>query len=175
LNVTAAIASGLGIISTYRHGLHGLHGKSYLFLTMGLIFWFSADLNLAYSYFALGVEEQIQVSITDALWFAGYVFLVLHLSTILKFMHGKINFITVLIVSTATVLFISYNVFSIIISSSSKFLVVGDFTDFVVTMAYPILDLALIVPSIIILVNLRKDYQQSIPWLLLLFHYQSMQ
>ena len=31
---------------------------------------------------------------------------------------------------------------------------------------YPILDLILIAPSAIILVCLRKDYQQSIPWLL---------
>ena len=31
---------------------------------------------------------------------------------------------------------------------------------------YPLLDLILIAPSAIILVSLRKDYQQSIPWLL---------
>src|SRR5918994_7730490 len=39
LNITAAIASSLGIIAIYRHGLHGTHGKSYLFLTLGLISW----------------------------------------------------------------------------------------------------------------------------------------
>lgn len=31
LNITAAIASSLGIIAIYRHGFHGLHGKSYFF------------------------------------------------------------------------------------------------------------------------------------------------
>ena len=31
---------------------------------------------------------------------------------------------------------------------------------------YPVLDLILIAPSAIILVCLRKDYQQSIPWFL---------
>ena len=31
---------------------------------------------------------------------------------------------------------------------------------------YPLLDLILIAPSSIILVCLRKDYQQSIPWFL---------
>ncbi|MDQ3838453.1 MAG: hypothetical protein M3297_04205, partial [Thermoproteota archaeon] len=34
------------------------------------------------------------------------------------------------------------------------------------TIAYPILDLILIVPSAIILASLRKDYEQSIPWFL---------
>jgi hypothetical protein len=35
-----------------------------------------------------------------------------------------------------------------------------------VTIAYPILDLILIIPSSIILIRLRKNYQYSIPWFL---------
>jgi hypothetical protein len=164
LNMTAAIASSLGIIAICRHGLHGLHGKSYLFLTIGLIFWFSADVSLAYSYFALGIEEQIRISATDLLWFAGYAFLALHLFAVLRFIRSKINLIAVAVTSIAITSFISYNVFYII--SSSKFFVDGDFVDFVATLAYPILDLILIVPSLLVLINLRKDYMQSIPWLL---------
>jgi hypothetical protein len=166
LNTTAAIASGFGIIAIWRHGLLGLHGKSYLFLTMGLIFWFSADLTLAYYYFALGIEEQIHVSFTDFLWFAGYVFLALHLFTVLRLIHTKINLMTVVVASVATVLFISYNVFNIMSSSAQSHFVLGNFTDIVVTVSYPVLDLILIVPSLLVLVNLRKDYAQSIPWLL---------
>ena len=166
LNTTAAIASGFGITAIWRHGLLGLHGKSYLFLTMGLIFWFSADLTLAYYYFALGIEEQIHVSFTDFLWFAGYVFLAVHLFTVLRLIHTKINLITVVVASVATLLFISYNVFNIMSSSAQSHLVLGNFTDVVVTVSYPVLDLILIVPSLLVLVNLRKDYAQSIPWLL---------
>ena len=166
LNTTAAVASGFGIIAICRHGLQGLHGKSYLFLTTGLIFWFSADLSLAYYYFALGIEEQIHVSITDVLWFAGYVFLALHLFTILRLIHTKINLMTFVVASVATVLFISYNVFNIMSSSAQSHLVLGNFTDIVVTMSYPILDLILFVPSLLVLVNLRKDFAQSIPWFL---------
>ena len=59
LNITAAIASSLGIIVVYRHGLHGVHGTSYLFLTLGIISWFAADLTLAYYYFALGIEQKL--------------------------------------------------------------------------------------------------------------------
>jgi hypothetical protein len=82
--ITAAIATSLAIIAVYRHGLHGIHGKSYLFLMLGLISWFTADFSLLYYYYALGIEEQILVSVTDGFWFAGYVFLALHLSTILR-------------------------------------------------------------------------------------------
>jgi hypothetical protein len=133
---------------------------------MGLIFWFSADLTLAYYYFALGIEEQIHVSFTDFLWFAGYVFLAVHLFTVLRLIHTKINLITVVVASVATLLFISYNVFNIMSSSAQSHLVLGNFTDVVVTVSYPVLDLILIVPSLLVLVNLRKDYAQSIPWLL---------
>jgi hypothetical protein len=85
LNITAAIASSLGIIVVYRHGLRGVHGRSYLFLTLGIISWFAADLTLAYYYFALGIEEQILVSVTDVLWFIGYLFLAAHLFTVIRF------------------------------------------------------------------------------------------
>ena len=67
MNITAATASGLGVFAV--HGIHGLHGKSYLFLTLSLISWFSADLTLLYYYYALGIEEQKFVTVTDGFWF----------------------------------------------------------------------------------------------------------
>ena len=36
----------------------------------------------------------------------------------------------------------------------------------IVTLLYPILDFILIIPSSIILVILRKDYEHNIPWFL---------
>ena len=164
LNITGGIASGLAIIAMYRHGTHGLHGKSYLFLMLGLISWFSADLTLVYYYYALGIEEQKLVSLSDGFWFAGYVFLALHLFTVLRSIRSTINLRSVVSVSIVTVLFVTYNVFSLI---SSEFLNIDvDYVAFVVTLAYPILDLLLIIPSAVILVTLRKDYQHSIPWVL---------
>src|SRR5215216_4092721 len=150
LNITAAIASGLGIIAVYRHGLHGIHGKSYLFLTLGLISWFSADAAELYYHNIEGHEEQKLVSISDWLWFAGYGFLSAHLFTIISSLRSSIRLRVIFIVA--------------IISVGE-----GDDIDslaLVVTVAYPILDLILIVPSGIILISLRKDYQHSIPWFL---------
>ena len=67
LNITAASASILGIISIYRYGIHGLHGKSYLFLTFGLISWFYADFTLLYDYYVLKIEEQRLVTIPPSI------------------------------------------------------------------------------------------------------------
>ena len=44
LNITAATDSILCIIVFCRYGIYGLHSKSYLFLTLGIISWFSVDL-----------------------------------------------------------------------------------------------------------------------------------
>ena len=164
LNITAAIASSLGIIAIYRHGAYELHGKSYLFLTLGLISWFCADFTLLYYYYALGLEEQKLVSVIDGLWFLGYGFLSLHLFIILRSLRNIIKQRIVIIVSIISLLFVGYNVH--ILLSSEEFIVEVDFMALLVTIAYPILDLTLIVPSGVILISLRKDYQQFIPWFL---------
>ncbi|MDQ6862571.1 MAG: hypothetical protein M3044_01985 [Thermoproteota archaeon] len=165
LNITAAVASSLGIIVVYRHGLHGVHGRSYLFLTLGIISWFAADLTLAYYYFALGIEEQILVSVTDVLWFIGFLYLAAHLFTVVRFIRSRIKSMTIILTSIVSLLFITYIALNLF--PSSRFLAKGDFTAFVVTITYPILDMMLFVPSMIILISLRKDDVQSIPWILL--------
>jgi hypothetical protein len=163
LNIAGAIATSLAIIAVYRHGVQGPQGKSYLFLMLGLFCWFSAELTLMYYYYALGIEEQKLVSLTDGFWFAGYVFLASHLFTVLRLIRSIINLRIVVLISVVTMLFVIYNVFSLF---SSELLIDVDFAAFAVTIAYPILDLILIIPSAIILVSLSKDYRHSIPWFL---------
>jgi hypothetical protein len=163
LNITAATASILVIIAIYRYGIHGLHGKSYLFLALGIISWFSADFTLLYNYYALGIEEQRLVTITDVLWFAGYGFLSLHLFIVIRSLHIKIKSTTVIVVSIITVFFISYNLVNLF---SYDWNIEDDFIAIIVTILYPILDFLLIIPSSLILVTLRKDYEHNIPWFL---------
>ena len=169
LNITAAIACGLGIIAVYRHGLYGTHGKSYLLLTLGLLSWFSADAAEFYYHVVEGQEEQKLVSISDWLWFVGYGFLSAHLFTIISSLRSSIRLRVIFLVAIISVLFVSYNI-HLLLSSPEEYALVGgkdvDFLSLVVTVAYPTLDLILIVPSGIILISLRKDYQHSIPWFL---------
>ena len=163
LNITAATASILCIIVICRYGIHGLHGKSYLFLTLGIISWFFADFTLLYDYYALGIKEQRLVTTTDILWFAGYGFLALHLFIIVRSLHIKIKSKVVIVVSIITVFFINYNLVNLL---SYDFLIEDDFIAIIVTLLYPILDFILIIPSSIILITLRKDYEHNIPWFL---------
>lgn len=123
LNITAGIVSGLGIIAIYRNGIQGLHGKSYLFLALGIICWFSADLIILYYYYDLGpegVEEQERVSVADSLWFSGYVLLGLHLLIIIRLLGNIIKPRIVILVSIITILFVSYIVLTLISSKEEK-------------------------------------------------------
>jgi hypothetical protein len=163
LNITGGIASALAVIAVHRHGVHGHHGRSYLFLMLGLISWFSAELTLLYYYFALHIEDSILVSLADGFWFAGYVFLALHLFTVSRSIRSIIRIRTVILASIATVFFVIFNISNLL---SSAFLNNVNLAVFIVTIAYPVLDLSLIIPSSVILVSLRKDYQHSIPWFL---------
>ena len=163
LNLTGAFASILGIIAVWRHGLEGNHGKSYLFLTLGLISWFSADITLTYYYYSFGIEEQKLVSFTDFLWAAGYIFLSLHLILIVKELGERIRFKIFVMPVFATLALILYETITMVSSESSGSRDIGAFA---VTIAYPILDMSLMIPSIIILLHVRKDYEHSIPWLL---------
>jgi hypothetical protein len=176
MNISAAVASSLGIIAIYRYGIRDLHGKSIMCVTIGLIFWFAADLSLLYSHYTHGKEEML-VSSTDGLWFMGYIFLALHLSIILRSLRNERNtydpssrtqtkIVIILIVIIATA-FAIFNM--LVISLSESFTNPEERVDFqalIVTIAYPVLDLILIVPSILILITLRNDIRHYVPWLL---------
>lgn len=162
LNITAAIASILGIIAFCRYGFHGHHGKSYLFLTLGIIFWFGADFILFYNY-SVGIEEQRLVTITDFLWFTGYGFLALHLFITLRYLTIKIKSKVVILVSISTTLFVSYNIVNLL---SFDYNIEDNYFSIIVTLLYPVLDFLLIIPSSLILIALRKDFEHNIPWFL---------
>jgi hypothetical protein len=173
LNIAAGFATVLGMIALYRHKIIGSHGKSYLFLTLGIALWFFADLNLLYLYFFNGIEEQKQITISDIFWIGGYIFLSLHLISVIRTISIKKISKTIAISLVIVVIFLIFN----LIHSSMHSLLIhnGDINriekefgiiNLIITILYPILDLSLIIPSVIILINLYHDYQHSIPWVL---------
>lgn len=173
LNVSAAAATSLGMISVYRHGLSGSHGKSYLFLTLGITLWFCADLNLLHLHFTDGANEQKQVSISDIFWLSGYAFLSLHLMSVIRTIHVKNISKTITIILVFVIGFVIINLvqsasYNLPISNVERDRIYNELgiTNLIITLIYPILDLSLIVPSMIILVNLYREYQHSIPWVL---------
>jgi hypothetical protein len=174
LNFSACVASSLGVITVWRYGFRGIHGRSLLFLTLGIIAWFVADLTLVYGHFILHKEEEqsLVVSFSDLYWVIGYVFFALHLFTALRLIHRtQIHTLSVILVIVVSASVIAYDIIL-----SSEFLIGGQdriigetrtgLVDLALSILYPALDLALVVPSIIILTANRKDCYNFIPWIL---------
>jgi hypothetical protein len=174
LNITACIASAVGVITVCRYGFHGVHGQSLLFLTIGIIGWFLADLTLAYGHFVFHFEEEqsLVVSFGDLFWIIGYVFLSLHLFSVLRLVRRtQIHAVTAVVVIVICGLSITYNIIfpSEFLVSSEQFLVgetKAGFIDLALSILYVVLDLIFIIPAVIILTASRKDYYNFIPWML---------
>lgn len=174
LNITACIASAAGVITVCRYGFNGVHGQSLLFLTLGIIGWFLADLTLAYGHFVFHFEEEqsLVVSFGDLFWVIGYIFLSLHLFSVLRLVRRtQIHSLTVMVVIVICGFSIAYNIIfpSELLVSAEEFLVgetrVG-FIDLALSILYVVLDLFFIIPAVIILTSSRKDYYNFIPWML---------
>jgi hypothetical protein len=174
LNITAGPATMYGIITIYRYGFSGTHGKSLLFLTLGILSWFIADLSLAYGHFVQHFEEEqiLVVSFADLCWIVGYLFFSLHLFIALKFVRrDQIHAVSVFMVIVLAGSVIAYN---LILPTGFYMNEVGKIVDetktgiidLMLSVLYPILDLVLIIPSVIILTVHRKDYYNFMPWIL---------
>ena len=81
----------------------------------------------------------------------------------IRFDNNK-NRIVIVISSIISASFLIYSLTRTLIAF--EFHGLGDTIALFVNITYPMLDSILIIPAILVLVNLRKDYQQSIPWLL---------
>jgi hypothetical protein len=164
LDVPAAIALSLGILVICRLKFHGAHGKSFFCLTLGILLWFAADLTISYYYFILLIREvPPPVSIADVFWLAGYVFFALHLFITFKAIRNEINTIVIVATSVASIIFVSI-VLTVHLPLLLSELSHHDYSVFVVDISYPLADAILIVPAVVILVTLRRDYEHSIPW-----------
>lgn len=138
------------------------------------MFWLLADLSLAYGHFVQHHEEEqsLVVSLADLYWIIGYVFFSLHLFTAIRLVRrDQVHQFSVAMVVIASGSIIVYN---LILPSgfyaSKEGRIIGEtktgFMDLILSILYPILDLVLIIPSVIILTVHRKDYYNFMPWIL---------
>jgi hypothetical protein len=173
LNVTASLATVSGFVTIYRYGFGGAHGRSLLFLTLGILFWFIGDLSLAYGHFIHHNEEEqsLVVSFADPCWIVGYVFFSLHLFTTLRFVRrDKVHKFSAIIVIIASGAIVAYNLILPSGFYANEGRMIGEtrtgFIDLMLSVLYPVFDLLLIIPSVIILTAHRKDYYNVMPWVL---------
>jgi TRAP-type C4-dicarboxylate transport system permease small subunit len=170
INVTAAIALALAVITVYRQKLDGLYGKTYASLAIGLGLWFIAE--IIWTYFELGLQINTPYpSIADLFWLVGYGFFAYHLYRIYNFMSKEtIKPTAIILVSVAIAIALGYlvNLTTTVsdISYSQK-QQADDIVLLLISAAYPILDGVLLVPAVLVLWTIRSGQLSYTHWMLL--------
>ena len=168
IDLTAVLTSGAAFFISGTVTLISYLGKrereSHLWLSTGLTFWFSAEVIWAYTRQVLGIEIPYP-SIADGAWIIGYGFFAVYIYRILDKM-GKtypIDKNMVLLVSVAVALSLAY-VLNLTFGIAEILSAAEDITSTMVSLAYPLLDGILLVPSMVILWSFRKGDPSSNQW-----------
>ena len=136
--------------------------KTNILLTLGLIFWFIANIIWAYYEVVLDIVSPVP-SLADVFLLSAYGFLIYRLINIYK----KLGYITnkkiLLLIISGTGLFLIY-----ILNLTLDLTELSSFRGlmlFIVTIAYPTLNSILTALALMILINIKKEKQHFVPWI----------
>jgi hypothetical protein len=161
---SAAIATALSLVVVYRQKTDGIIGKAFTFLAAGLTLFLIGELISSYNDIALGIENSLP-SIAYIFWTMAYgpiFYFVFKMYYFLGASHSKTHQILICIVGAV---FLTY--FIILTSHNAEFSTQRGIASFLISIAYPVLDVILIVPSALILLNPVKGSLTAIPWIFL--------
>ncbi len=162
--LAAAIAVGLSILVIYRQKTDGLMGKTYTFLGVGLALFLIAEIIWSYYEVVLEIENPFP-SIADALWLIGYGPLLYFVFKLYRFFGASNSKTHQLLAFVAGAVFLIYLISGI--SQTADFTTQGGITSFIISISYPLLDTALLIPAALIVLNPIKGELTSIPWIFL--------
>ena len=151
------VSAGLSLLSAFilliRERIRKSIGKKYISLFIGILFWFSAE--IIYTYYQTILKIEIPYpSYADILWFLGYIFIGYHLYSAFYFwnQNKKLGENLFFITTIFTALLVNLLVQTSVLSYSNNIYLIS------VDILYHILDGAILIPSFILLWNLRFDH-----------------
>ncbi len=165
---STAIATGLALLVVYKQKVDGLIGKVYFSLAIALVLWLAAE--IIWSYYETGLGIPIPTpSLADAFWLIGYGPFMYFVFKLYNFFHKSTSRPHVIVIIIAVVIYLGFIINTII--AASDFSTQDSRIKFLVNIAYPILDMVLIVPTSLIILESRGSSGEltSIPWVFLSF------
>ena len=135
--------------------------KTNILLTLGLIFWFIANIIWAYYEVVLDIVSPVP-SLADLFLLSAYGFLIYRLISIYKKLGHITNKKVLILIISGTGLFLIY-----ILNLTLDLTELSNFRGlmlFIVTIAYPTLNSILTVLALMILINIKKEKQHFVPW-----------
>jgi hypothetical protein len=162
--VTISAAAALSLVVVARQKVSGLFGRAYASLAAGLILWVIAESVWGYYEIGLGLERPFP-SIADAFWLAAYGPIGYHLFSTARFFGKGVKKSAIVTVGVAAVLFLAFYVQAI----ADVFALEGPeaLPSLAISIAYPLLDILLIIPAVLMLTNAGRGQLTSIPWIFL--------
>ena len=161
LIINSLIAAGLYsyILLKNRQNLAG--DKENILLTIGLVFWFIANIIWAYYEVVLDIVAPVP-SIADFFLMSAYVFLIYRLMIIKKNLGHIIDRKIMFLIISVTVLFLIYILtLTLDLAETSNF---RGLMLFIVTLAYPTLNSILTILAVTILLGIKNDKHHLVPW-----------
>jgi hypothetical protein len=170
-----ALSASITIVFRQRIIKHILraNNKAFLFIVIGLSLWTSAEITFTYYQLVLNVKNPFP-TLADALWLSGYAMFIMALYKILLVNFRKTDLpvttgvqeidirrhkynISAITAAAVVVTILSYTFASMLVGSNPlKFDLTG-VTDFIIIVAYPVLDIIVLVPALLIVWGLRRS------------------
>jgi hypothetical protein len=183
--ICSAAVVAVSVAILYRQKFKGLYGRTYGVFAIGLLLWFSAEIVYTYDHYwntnALTagsgsfapVSHSLQTSIADAIWLAGYGFFAYFLfRTMIHFSKSIKPKVLVLLsaITVFTALILSQSIgyyYGLHKSLDDEPAGIIENISLLFKIEYPILDVLLIIPALVILSSLKHGKLTATPWILL--------
>ena len=161
LIINSLVAAGLASYVFLKNRENIDENKENILLTIGLVFWFIANLIWAYYEVVLDIVSPVP-SLADFFLLSAYVFLIYRLMIIRKKLSYIIDKKIMYLMLLLTGLFLAYILnLTLDLAQTSNFRGV---MLFIVTIAYPTLNSILTVLAITILLGIKNEKHHLVPW-----------
>jgi len=166
-DILSVVTSGCALVFSlqiiYRQKVKGLFPRLYALVGLGVGLWFIAESIWMYYELVAGIETPFP-SIADVFWLAGYV-------PFFYFLYGMLtNFLGMSRSMYLPLVIVSAIGIALLVDSLSSIYQEADLTTldgtmtFIVSSAYPVADIFLIIPATAVFIQLRKGKLTSTPW-----------
>ena len=161
LIINSLIAAGLSAMILFKDNDSKEEDKTNIFLTLGLVFWFIANIIWAYYEIVLDIVSPVP-SLADLFLLSAYGFLIYRLIIIYRNLGHITNKKILLLIISGTGLFLIY-----ILNLTLDLTEISSFRGlmlFIVTIAYPTLNSILTVLALMILLGIKNEKHHFVPW-----------
>ncbi len=162
LIINSLVAAGLSFYILFKSRNEIGESKENILLTIGLLFWFIANIIWAYYEVVLDIVSPVP-SLADFFLLSAYGFLIYRLLIIRKKLNHSIDKKIMLLILSITGIFLAYILYlTLDLAETSNF---RGMMLFIVTIAYPTLNSVLTVLAITIMIGIRKSKSHHlVPW-----------